>query len=295
MRRLALVFLSALSAACAHTTVPYPEPSAPPAPVAVAAASTAAPCNPGHSILNATMWVQHSAEYDAVALGTFASARRALDAALADKTWVGTLEESGDNASQPPAIIVDADETVIDNVMYQARAVRAGRTFDADSWQAWVDESAATPVPGAKEFLDYAKSRGVTVFYVTNRDHPNETEGTRRNLQNLGYPMVSGTETLLMRGSRPEWKSDKSTRRAHVAQNYRVLLLLGDDLNDFVNAREKTKAEREALLHEHHANWGTRWFMLPNPMYGSFERATIGSGGTPCEQLQRKVDSLIER
>lgn len=291
MRRLVLVCLAVLSAACAHTDVPYPAPAAPPAPVAIA--STTAPCNPGHSILNATMWVQHSAEYEAVAIGTFASARRALDAALTDESWVGALEESGDDSSQPPAIIVDADETVIDNVMYQARAIRAGTTFDSASWKAWVDESAATPVPGAKDFLTYAQSRGVTIFYVTNRDHPEETEGTRRNLQNLGYPMSSEPETLLLRGARPEWKSDKSTRRAHVAQNYRVLLLMGDDLNDFVNAREKTKAEREALLHEHHAKWGTRWFMLPNPMYGSFERATIGSGGTPCEQLQRKVDALI--
>lgn len=291
MRRLALLCLSMLSAACAHTTVPYPEPATPAAPVALA--SAAAPCNPGHSILNATLWVQESAEYEAVALGTYAAARRALDAALADSSWVGALEESGNDASQPPAIVVDADETVIDNVKYQARAIRSGKTFDADSWKTWVDESAATAIPGAKEFLEYAQSRGVTIFYVTNRDHPDETEGTRRNLQNLGYPMTSGVDTVLLRGARPEWKSDKSSRRMHVAQNYRLLLLVGDDLNDFLNARDKTKAERDALMHEHASMWGTRWFMLPNPMYGSFERATIGSGGTPCEQLQRKVDALI--
>ncbi|MFP5246040.1 MAG: HAD family acid phosphatase, partial [Thermoanaerobaculia bacterium] len=131
----------------------------------------------------------------------------------------------------------------------------------------------------------YAKSRGVTPFYVTNRDE-DERPGTLANLQRLGYPVKSST--LLLRVD----TSDKSARRAQVAQAYRIQLLVGDDLNDFTNAREKTHVERARIIEQTKDWWGTRWFLIPNPMYGSWERAAIGSGGTPCEQVQRKVDSL---
>lgn len=290
MNRTLTVPLSLLFAACASTPVPRPGPVSP-EPVA----SMASSCNPGHSILASTLWVQSSAEYEALALGTYAAARRALDRALADPTWVGATEETSNDQTQPPAVILDADETVIDNTMFQARVIRAGQTFDETRWTEWVNEAKATAIPGALEFVNYARSRGVTPFFVTNRDHPHETEGTLRNLEQLGFLKAGEPDVLLLRGGREEWKSDKSTRRAFVAQSHRVLMLVGDDLNDFVNAREATHAQRKGLVDERAEWWGTRWFMLPNPMYGSWERAAIGSGGEPCAQLQRKVDALMER
>ncbi|MGZ5444374.1 MAG: 5'-nucleotidase, lipoprotein e(P4) family [Thermoanaerobaculia bacterium] len=275
MRRLAPVFL--LLAACASTT-PTPTP----------AASAAAPCNPGHSILNATLYVQSSAEYRAAAMQTFAAARKALDEALADPTRVGATEETNDDPSQPPAIIVDADETVLDNTAFEARVIQKGITYDEALWKQWTSEGAATAIPGAAELLAYAKSRGVTVFYVTNRDE-DERAGTMANLRRLGYPLEANVETLLLRENKV---SDKSPRRKQVADKYRVLLLAGDDLNDFANVRRAPWQEREDLITKTKDWWGTRWFMLPNPMYGSWEHAAIGSGGTPCEQLERKIRAL---
>ena len=280
MKRTILILVAFSAFACKTATVPAPAP----APVA------AVQCNPGHSILNATLWLQQSAEYRAVAMGTYAAATRALDAALADPSWTAALED--DAAAQPPAVILDLDETAIDNSPFQTRVIREGKTFDPKSWEKWTEEGAAPAIPGALEFLRYARSRGVTPFYITNRDAPAEAPGTLANLQRLGYPLVDNGANLMLRGGRPEWKSDKATRRAHVAANYRVLLLLGDDLNDFANAREKSAAEREAIIASNASRWGTQWFMLPNPMYGSWERATIGSGGEPCAQLQRKIDAL---
>ena len=261
-----------------------------PAPQAV---QSQPPCNPGHALVNATLWVQSGAEYDANALQTYAAARRQLDAALADPSWSGAEEEKNEDPGQPPAVILDLDETTLDNAAYEARAIRAGTTYDKDMWRKWVAESAAIAVPGAAEFLAYAKSRGVTPFYITNRDFDPEHPGTRRNLELLGFPLTA--DNLLMRGMREEWKSDKSGRRAFVASTHRVLLLVGDDLNDFVNARDKSHADREAIM-ARTASWlGTRWFMLPNPMYGSWDSAAVPAGGTPCEQLQRKIDSLRDR
>lgn len=283
MRKL-IPLLLLVFAACAATT---PAPVAT-APVADVAAATPPPCTAGHSILNATLYVQSSAEFRAAAIGTFAAARRALDEALADKTRVGATEETEDGPDQPPAIIVDVDETVLDNTAFEARMIRKGITYDPAEWKKWTAEGAATPIPGAPEFLAYAKSRGVTVFYVTNRDE-DEGEGTRANLRRLGYPLIENRETLLLRID----NSDKSPRRREVAKAYRILLLVGDDFNDFASGtREGSWADRNALLEKMSGWWGTRWFMIPNPMYGSWERAAIGCGGTPCEQLERKVQAL---
>jgi acid phosphatase len=126
---------------------------------------------------------------------------------------------------------------------------------------------------------------------VTNRDTAEET-GVRHNLDKLGFPVITDGDNVLLRGEKPEWTSDKSSRRAFVAASYRILLLLGDDLNDFTNAREKTQAERDAIVAERKDWWGSRWIMIPNPMYGSWERAAIGTTGTPCEQLQKRIEVL---
>ncbi|MGN6184440.1 MAG: 5'-nucleotidase, lipoprotein e(P4) family [Thermoanaerobaculia bacterium] len=289
MHRTLLAVFTLTIVACTTTT---------PAPAPVAQQTQAQPtattpqCNPGHQLVNAVLWVDTSAEYRAAALSTYAAARRSLDAALADPQWIGTPEDSATNPPQPPAIILDLDETALDNIEYEARAIRANTTYDGALWKQWVDEGNAKAVPGAAEFLAYAKSRGVTPFYITNRDWPQEEEGTRKNLERLGFPLDASVDTLLMRGKGEFKGSDKGPRRAFVAQSYRVLLLLGDDLNDFANARDKSAAERDAIVNTTQDWWGVRWFILPNPMYGSFERAAIGSGGTPCEQLQRKIDAL---
>lgn len=281
MRKL-LPLLLLFSFACATTTPPVPQPAAatPPPP----------PCNPGLALLNATVWVQSGAEYRAAALSTFAAARRALDAALADPSL--NAEEGASDPSQPPAIIVDSDDTVFDNTRFEVRELRQGRTYDAADWKQWVAEASADAVPGATSFLQYAKSRGVTVFYVTNRD-ADEEPGTRARIQNLGFPLEANLDTVLTRGEREEWKSsDKGPRRAFVASTHRLLLVMGDDLNDFANARDKSVAERYDIVAGKESWWGTKWFMVPNPMYGSWERAIHGGQGTPCEQMQKKIDAL---
>jgi acid phosphatase len=239
----------------------------------------AAPCNPGLALVNAAAWLESSAEYRASALQTYASARTALDHAL---------QTSSD---KPAAIILDLDETAIQNAPFEARMVQQGKEYDAAAWSQWVSESAATAVPGAAEFLAYARSRGVTPFYVTNRKAEEEA-ATRRNLEKLGFPLDANADTVLTRGEREEWKpGDKGPRRDYVASTHRVLLVLGDDLNDFIPAQGKNTSERFDLIRANHDKWGKTWFILPNPAYGSWEPAVAGSG-TACEQLNRKIESL---
>ena len=271
-----LIALAVLMLAGCSSGAP-PTPASMPA-TGAAEVGGAPPCNPGLALVNAALWMQSSAEYKASALQTYTTATRMLDAALASGTG-------------PAAVILDLDETTLDNSAFEAQMVNKGKAYDPDDWRTWVDESRALAVPGALEFLNYAKSRGVTPFYITNRKSEEEP-GTRRNLEKLGFPLGTSEDTLLTRGERPEWQpSDKGPRRDYVASKYRVLLVLGDDLNDFANAHDATMEQRDAIVANNAANWGTRWLIVPNPAYGSWERAV--SGGTlGCEQLKRKVEAL---
>lgn len=247
------------------------------------------PCNPGDTLLNATLWMETSAEYQANARQTYATARRNLDAALADKSW-SALGQGASAAALPPAIILDLDETALDNMSFESRSIRAGTTYSPDIWKQWTDEAAALPTPAASEFLGYAASRGVTPFYVTNRSAA-EKEQTRKNLQRLAYPLTASEETLLVVGEHPEWTTDKTSRREFVASTHRVLMLFGDDLNDFAAAAGKSRAERDAIVRVHADDWGVRWYILPNPVYGSWVNAAIGgaAGASDCE---KKVERL---
>lgn len=240
----------------------------------------APPCNSGLSLVNASLWFQSAAEYRASAQQVYATARRQLEAALAE------------SSDRPAAVILDLDETALDNSAFEARMVRRGITYDHKAWLEWVNESAAGPIPGALEFLAYARSRGVTPFYITNRK-TEEEPATRRNLEKLGYPLSTTEDTLLVRAERKEWESnDKAPRRDWVASRYRVLLVLGDDLNDFVFAQGKTVEERRQLVESNLPMWGTKWLILPNPMYGSWEKAVTGEGTPECEALKKKIEAL---
>ncbi|MGQ0802019.1 MAG: 5'-nucleotidase, lipoprotein e(P4) family [Pseudomarimonas sp.] len=271
-RLLGLLLTCLLLSACASQSVRAPEPAA----VTLA---------PAHDNLHATLWMQASAEYQANMRGGFAQARRQLDLALASPDWDAlppTERAIGSGfESLPPAIIVDVDETMLDNSAFQARGVRDDIDFSSERWQAWSNERRALALPGALEFAGYAASRGVTVYYVTNRNHAAEQSATADNLLALGFPLLADHSNLLLKGDPRASAVPKSARRAWVGARHRVLLMLGDQLGDFVDPPSDPAGRQQAMT----ANlgwWGERWFMLPNPTYGDWERA-LSTGCSPEE------------
>ena len=235
-----------------------------------------APDPPASDLLNAVLWMQRSVEYKASALTAFALARIRLDQALADPNWTGApKEQAGAYQSLPTAVILDIDETILDNSGYQAWMALKGTTFDPKTWNAYVNTVTSLPIPGALEFAQYADSKGVKVFYVTNRT-AEEEPATRKNLEKFGFPMGGNVDTMLMTRKQPDWGSAKGTRRAHVARNYRVLLNVGDNFGDFVDEYRGNEAERLKVLEQHKDRWGREWIMIANPSYGSFESAPFG-------------------
>lgn len=249
----------------------------------------------GQEGLNATAWVQTAAEWKIAARQAYFLATRQLDAALKDPKW-NAVAEQGWSPKLPPAVILDLDETVLDNSAYQARLVRDDAPFTPQSWGNWVAQSAATAVPGAQKFLNFANKKGVKIFYITNRTQGEEA-ATRENLKRLGLPVHGPADHVLTLGERPEWTSDKITRRRFVAKNHRVLLLVGDDLNDFITAKPRSLQERLDLLEKYSASWGQKWILLSNPLYGSWEGALFGYKNDLSRQqmLGRKYGALQTR
>lgn len=226
--------------------------------------------------LSAVVWLQTAAEFEALALQAFAQATAALDQALVEPSWVAAPEQTSAPEGAPPAVILDVDETVLDNSPYQGWLLRSGERFAPASWGAWVEAAAAEAVPGALAFTKAAAARGVTVFYVSNRDVSGEA-ATRQNLARLGFPLAEEVDVVLLKGEREDWGSAKGTRRAEVASRYRIVMLVGDNLGDFTDEYKGDVAARAKVIEATAPWWGRRWIMIPNPMYGSWESA-LGEG-----------------
>ena len=237
------------------------------------------------------LYQQTAAERLAGSLQTFRSAKQALDNALADPSWSALPGQ--DIQGKKPAIIVDVDETVLDNTAYEARMILDGTKYP-EGWVSWGKEAVANEVPGAKDFLNYAASKDVTIFYITNRVVELK-EATQNNLIKLGIPWDQTKETILMRGEN-NWGSDKGSRRALVAQKYRVLLMAGDNLGDFVDAKDNNLSpqQRKAIVEEYADYWGEKWFMLQNIAYGDWEGALydFDYSLSPHEVHNTRLESL---
>ncbi len=261
----------ALLAAC--------QPVRPEAPAAVAAAS-ADPGTarvPADDNLNAVLWVQRSAEYRAAAIQTYRAAADHLDTALAEKHWDALVPSERDTPGHDlrPAVVLDIDETVLDNSPYQARLVRDGLEYSDPTWDAWVEERKARPVPGVLDFARAANAKGVTLLYISNRA-VHLKDATLANLRAAGLPVADDSVFLglgtVVEGCEQEG-SEKDCRRRLAGRNYRVLMQFGDQLGDFVHIDANTPQRRQALLDEYDDWFGERWWMLPNPTYGSWEPA----------------------
>ncbi len=253
--------------------------------VSLAVAQTPAPAvQPANNEYQegAILWTQASGEARALSYQAFALARMLLDRDL----------RVNRRSRVRRAVVVDVDETVLDNSAFQATLLKNRRNYDSRLWTDWVNRAEATALPGAVEFLSYAASRGVRVFYVTNRKEV-EKEATAANLKKLGFPDVSD-ETLLVRTDAAS--SSKEPRRLAVSARHRILLLMGDNLNDFAEVFDKSRtvADRVAAVERNKKQFGTRFIVLPNVMYGDWESAVYGydSKLTEAEKSAKRKGQL---
>jgi 5'-nucleotidase (lipoprotein e(P4) family) len=172
----------------------------------------------------------------------------------------------------PPAVIVDIDETVLDNSPNNVTDIVHGRTYTPATWKQWTNMASAKALPGSVEFLNYAVARGCQVYYISNRD-ADEEAATMKNLQIAGFPMADEAHVMPMTDT-----GDKTARRAEVAKDHYIALLVGDQLTDFDQAfldrtadmgKKQVDAMRDSL--------GRYFILLPNSMYGTWLDAVTGS------------------
>jgi acid phosphatase len=282
-----LAAIAVLLAGCAATG---------PRGTAIGAASSDARVPTPDDTRGAMAWMQTAAEYDAQNLMVYATARVALDAALADPAHDALPADERartgkDPRALPPAIILDIDETVLENTPFNVdlmhRPIDPGLPVEAfrqafdQRWATWVKRAEAPRMGGAKAFLDYAAARGVAIRYITNRacapGDPAmcEEEPTCRNLVEQELPLPECESGVILRYEQAPYLEDaeKGSRRVEVGREFRVLLMLGDNLGDFLDGIGVDAAARERTVCAADAHWGVDWFMLSNPLYGSWPRA----------------------
>ncbi|AYY61701.1 5'-nucleotidase, lipoprotein e(P4) family [Staphylococcus epidermidis] len=211
--------------------------------------------NLGEQNVMAVSWYQNSAEAKALYLQGYNTAKYQLD------------EHIKKNKSKKKlAIALDLDETVLDNSPYQGYASMHDTSFP-EGWHEWVAAAKAKPVYGAKSFLKYADKKGIDIYYISDRDKEKDFKATKENLKNIGLPQAKDNHILL------KGKNDKSkaSRRQQVEKNHKLVMLFGDNLLDFTDPKKSTAKEREKLVQKHEKDFGTKYIIFPNPMYGSWE------------------------
>ena len=224
------------------------------------------------------LWMRTSAEYRALAYQGYNVAMNALKMAVTDPS----------HQRKPLAIVLDADETVVDNTKLMGESIVNGNgRFDAPWWRQAVHQGKSQAMPGAVEFLNEVHKQGVEIFYVSNRYAPVNLDVTIQNFKELGFPSVDKDHVLLF-----EKDSDKQPRFDMIAKKYYVVVYMGDNAGDFpIGTKGKTLAERNSIIDAHKEDFGTTFVVFPNPAYGSWVSALAKGYQNLSPEEQKQVNN----
>ena len=224
------------------------------------------------------LWMRTSAEYRALAYQGYNVAMNAVKMAVTDPS----------HQRKPLAIVLDADETVVDNTKLMGESIANGNgRFDAPWWRQAVHQGKSQAMPGAVEFLNEVHKQGVEIFYVSNRYAPVNLDVTIQNFKELGFPSVDKDHVLLF-----EKDSDKQPRFDMIAKKYYVVVYMGDNAGDFpIGTKGKTLAERNAIIDNHKEDFGTTFVIFPNPAYGSWVSSLAKGYQNLSPEEQKQVNN----
>lgn len=229
------------------------------------------------------LFMQTAAEYRALCYQAFNTAKYQMEEMLEHHRKRARREHW--------AIVTDLDETILDNSPEEARLIKRNKDWNTKDWNYWINEANATEVPGAGDFLRWANSMGISIFYISNRD-TSQVMSTLANLQKLNLPNADTSHMMFLANT-----SSKEARRQAVMTQHKVKMLLGDNLNDFMNVFEKKDiSSRKTEVDGQHENWGVRFIVLPNAYYGEWENALYNykRGLTPAERDAMRRSLLKE-
>lgn len=208
--------------------------------------------------LYATLYQQYAAEYKALCFQAYNIADFRLEQALQRKY------------GRPLAIVLDIDETVLDNIPYQAAGLRGKFSYPVQ-WDEWMNAADAEPLEGAVKFLKKADAAGVEIFYVSNRIQK-YLAPTIKNLMAKDLPFADEAHVLLRTDG-----NEKDTRRNLVRENFEIIMLVGDNLGDFEGIFDTSDAKlRTEATRKYADSFGEKWIVLPNAVYGTWVNALRG-------------------
>ncbi|WP_298712325.1 5'-nucleotidase, lipoprotein e(P4) family [uncultured Veillonella sp.] len=224
------------------------------------------------------LWMRTSAEYRALAYQGYNVAMNVVKMAVTDPS----------HQRKPLAIVLDADETVVDNTKLMGKSIVNGNgRFDAPWWRQAVHQGKSQAMPGAVEFLNEVHKQGVEIFYVSNRYAPVNLDVTIQNFKELGFPSVDKDHVLLF-----EKDSDKQPRFDAITKKYNVVVYMGDNAGDFpIGTKGKTLAERNSIIDAHKEDFGTTFVVFPNPAYGSWVSALAKGYQNLSPEEQKQVNN----
>lgn len=237
----------------------------------------------------AILFQQKASEYRALCLQAFNWAKIGIDADDKTKKKLPKADRK-----KPRAIVVDIDETMLDNSPAQAISAKNNLPFELKSWYAWGEMRKAKAIPGAVDFANYAKSKGVRIFYVSNRDANPQLQATIDNLKSVGFPDISAENVLLrVIGQDGKPVSSKEPRRDDIEKTYRIVSLIGDNLNDLSDVFEnKSVADRFAETDKVKDWWGNKFIVIPNAMYGEWESAIYRDDKSNASRAEKRANAL---
>ncbi len=228
------------------------------------------------SLLLSTLYQQKSAEVVALSYQAYNIAELRLNQILEHNPY-----------DKPLAIIVDVDETVLDNSPFEAKSILENTDYPT-YWKEWCELASAKALPGAVEFLNYAATKGVEAFYITNRKVEFQAV-TMKNLEKKGFPNVDNAHMLFR-----TIESNKEPRRQKVLQSHEIVILMGDNLNDFTDLFEaNSEPERLQNVNDLKAEFGKKFIILPNATYGAWLDAL--TKGQPEMSKKEKLDFLTKQ
>ena len=238
--------------------------------------------------MGAILFMQKAAEYRALCFQAFNWGKRTLDDDDKTKKKLPKAQKK-----MPRAVVVDIDETMLDNSPAQAFNTKNRLPFDLKTWYAWGEMRKAKAIPGAVDFANYAKQKDVRVFYVSNRDDV-QLQATIDNLKNVGFPDISAENvSLRVKDAGGKYVSTKEPRRLAIAEKYRIVSLFGDNLNDLSNVYENsTVANRFAEVEKAHSLYGSKFIVLPNAMYGEWENIIYKDDTSTATKTEKRVNAL---
>lgn len=259
-----MLLIAAISAQCSSSKT------------ASASAEEAAEAQLSQHQVNATLWYSESLE------------NKYLYLSLYDRATQIVGEKLHMDRKRPSAVVLDLDETVLNNAPYQKERISKGLGYSPTSWDEWVRREKAEALPGALEFTQFCMRNEVAVFYISNRSEETLPE-TLSNLQKLGFPNAEPSYVMLKTNT-----SNKDIRRKKVSTEYDVLVYLGDQLSDFSSIFEDAEQPiSEQKLAGMFESMKHQFILFPNPMYGRWEKELMGPESlSPEKKVERKQGIL---